>query len=341
MVVRQLRQPRRGEVLALLTSVPDLPGKVFVTGADGFIGRHLCERLERRGFTVTRAVRALPEGAVDKPRVATGALEACDRLSDLLAGHDAIVHLAGRAHVLRETSTDPSEAFEWANVDATVRLAQAAIAARVRRFVFISSIGVLGNRADRPFTERDVPAPAEPYAQSKLRAERVLAEIARPTSMQVVVLRPTLVYGPNCPGNMARLVRFVARGIPLPLAGFTNKRSLIGVDNLASLIEASLTHPAAAGETFLAADGEDVSLPELIRYLAAGLEVQARLFPFPIDLVTLAARMLGHGATFDKLTASLRVDVTKARTLLGWSPEVSVADGLRATGRSFARRKLS
>ena len=321
--------------------MPDLPGKVFVTGANGFIGRHLCERLERRGLSVTRAVRTRPDRAVDTPHVATGELEACDRLHDMVTGHDAIIHLAGRAHVLRETSTDPRAAFERANVDAPARLAQAAIAARVRRFVFISSIGVLGNRSDRPLTESDAPAPAEPYAESKLRAEHVLAEIARPTSMQVVILRPTLVYGPNCPGNMARLARLVARGTPLPLATLTAKRSLIGVDNLASLIEASLTHPAAAGETFLAADGDDVSLPELIRYLAAGLEVQARLFPFPVDVVSLAARMLGHGATFDKLTASLRVDVTKARTLLGWSPEVAVADGLRATGRSFALRKLS
>lgn len=319
--------------------MPDLRSRVFVTGADGFIGRHLCERLERRGFTVTRAVRTQPEGAADKPRLTTGDLEACDRLHSMVAGHDAIVHLAGRAHVLRETSSDPRAAFHRANVDATARLAQAAIAARVRRFVFISSIGVLGNRSDRPLTESDAPAPAEPYAESKLRAEQILAEVARPTSMQLVVLRPTLVYGPNCPGNMARLARLVARGLPLPLASFTEERSLMGVDNLASLIEAALTHPAAAGETFLAADGDDVSLAELIRYLAAGLQVRARLFPFPAGALSLAARVLGQGAVFDKLTASLRVDVTKARTLLGWSPEIPVAEGLRATGRSFALRK--
>lgn len=273
--------------------------------------------------------------------VATGDLADCDRLESMVAGHQAVVHLAGRAHVLHETAADPVAAFERANVDATVRLARTAIAGRVRRFVFISSIGVLGSRSDRPLTENDMPAPVEAYAASKLRAEQVLAEIARPTTMEIVVLRPALVYGPRCPGNMARLARLVARGFPLPLASFTGKRSLIGVDNLASLIETALTHPAAAGETFLAADGEDVSPPELIRHLAAGLGVPARLFPFPANALSLAARLVGLGAAFDKLTAPLRVDASKARRLLGWSPHVSVADGLRATGRSFALTKVA
>lgn len=308
-----------------------------MTGADGFIGRHVCARLERRGFAVTRAVRRPPARAAGDT-VATGDLAECEPLPDLIVGHDAAIHLAGRAHVLRETSADVHAAFQRANVDATVRLANAAAAAGLRRFVFVSSIGVLGRCSDQPLTERDAPAPVEPYAESKLRAERALAEIARRTALQTVVLRPTLVYGPHCPGNMARLARLVARGWPLPFAGFTSRRSLIGVDNLAALIEIALTHPAAAGETFLAADGEDVSLPELVRHLAEGLGVRARLFWFPPRALGLGARWLGQRAAFEKLTASLRVDVSKARTLLGWSPEVSVAAGLRATGRSFAHR---
>ncbi|GAB4468434.1 MAG: NAD-dependent epimerase/dehydratase family protein [Burkholderiaceae bacterium] len=313
------------------------PLKVLVTGADGFIGRHLCGRLERRGFAVTRAVRTL-SGVSVEGTVATGNLEECTRLRDIVAGHDAIVHLAGRAHVLRETAADPRAAFRRANVEPTARLAQAAADAGVRRFVFVSSIGVLGNRADRPLTERDAPMPAEPYAESKLRAEQMLAEIAQRTSMQSVILRPTLVYGPHCPGNMARLARLVARGFPLPLANFTGKRSLMGVDNLAALIETTLTHPAAAGETFLAADGEDISLPELVRHLAAGLGVTARLFPFPAGALSVAAQLVGLGTAFEKLTASLRVDVSKARRVLGWTPEIPIAEGLRATGRSFAQR---
>lgn len=307
---------------------------MFVTGADGFIGRHLCARLERRGLRVTRAARARSADAAG--RVATGDLAQCDRLRDYLAGHDAIVHLAGRAHVLRETAADPSAAFRRANVDATAHLAQAAVDAGVARLVFVSSIGVLGNRSDRPLTEADLPSPVEPYAQSKLQAERVLATIASRSRLQVVVLRPPLVYGPHCPGNLARLARLVARGLPLPLAGVMSRRSLLGVDNLASLIEAALTHPAAAGEIFHAADGEDLSLPELIQHLADGLGVPARLFRFPLRPLSLAARILGVGNAFDKLTAPLRVDASKARRLLGWTPEVPVADGLRATGRSFA-----
>lgn len=312
-----------------------------MTGADGFIGRHVCERLDRSGFFVTRAVRMLRGDASAGRTLLTGELESCARLEDLVAEHDAVVHLAGRAHVMRETAADPRAAFQRANVEATARLAEAAAAAGVRRFVFISSIGVLGNRSDRPLTERDAPAPAEPYAESKLRAEQALAEIARHASMQTVVLRPTLVYGPHCPGNMARLARLVARGLPLPLANFTSERSLMGVGNLASLIESALTHPAAAGETFLAADGEDVSLPEVIGHLAAGLGVKARLFPFPAHALRLAARLAGLGAAFDKLTASLRVDASKAGRLLGWRPEVPVAEGLRATGRSFANRRVA
>ncbi len=315
--------------------------RVFVTGADGFIGRRVCERLERQGFSVTRAVRRTAGAAAQGGYVATGDLAECRCLEGMLVGHDAVVHLAGRAHVLRETAVDPGAAFQRANVDATARLAQAAVAAGVRRFVFISSIGVLGNRSDRPFTEDDEPAPAEPYAESKLRAEQVLAAIAHNTAMQTVVLRPTLVYGPHCPGNMARLARLVGRGWPLPFASFTHKRSLIGVDNLASLIECAVAHPAAAGQTFLAADGEDISLPEIIRHLAAGLGVAARLFPVPAAALSLAARALGAGGVYAKLTASLRVDASKARLRLGWSPEVAVADGLRATGRSFAHRNAA
>lgn len=314
----------------------DLRSKVFVTGANGFIGRNVCERLERVGFAVTRACRCLAPGADPRRWIVTGDLERCDRLPELISGHDAIVHLAGRAHVVREVESDPQAAYQRANVEATARLAAAAVAAGVRRFIFVSSIGVHGNRAERPLTENDPPAPCEPYAETKLRAERTLDEIARKSAMQTVVLRPTLVYGPQCPGNMARLARLVARGLPLPFAGFTARRSLIGAENLASLIEAALVHPAAAGETFLAADGEDLSLPELIAHLAAGLGVRARLFKAPTGLIALAARMAGQGAAFDKLTAPLRVDAGKARRLLGWSPPVPVVEGLRATGRSFA-----
>ncbi len=313
------------------------PLRVFVTGADGFIGQHVCTRLERAGFTVTRAVRRADRPLRDARHVVTGDLAEGKDLSPLLAGHEVILHLAGRAHILRESEPDPGAAYSRANVQATMKVARAALDGGVRRFVFMSTVGVLGDRSARPLTEDDPPSPVEPYARSKLQAERVLEEMVRGTRTELVILRPTLVYGPGCPGNMARLVRLVARGLPLPLEGIRSVRSLMGVDNLCALIERVMTHPAAAGNTFLAADGQDVSLPELIRYLAEGLDAPARLFRFPFGAISLAARIAGQAKALDKLTACLRVDVTKARRLLGWSPEVTVADGLRATGRWFAQ----
>lgn len=312
--------------------------RVLVTGADGFIGQHLCARLERRDHEVSRAVRRLPERPPQANWIETGDLDRCDRLAGLFAGHQSVVHLAARAHVLHETAADPRAEYQRANVEATIRVAEAAVAANVRRVVFLSTIGVLGDRSGHALTERDAVSPAEAYADSKLRAEQALKAIAARSALEVVILRPTLAYGPNCRGNMARLVRLIARGVPLPFASITSRRSFIGVDNLGGLIERALVHPAAAGETFVAADGEDIALPDLLRHLAGGLSVSAHLFPFPRPLLELAARMAGHRRAFDKLTASLRVDATKARDLLGWSPEVPLAEGLRATAASFSPR---
>ncbi len=309
--------------------------KVLVTGADGFIGRHLCSRLERHGHVVTRTVRRLPEGASGAGRIVTGDLATFDGLAEAMAGQEAVVHLAGRAHVLHETAADPAAEYQRTNVVATQRVAEAAEQAGVRRLVFLSTIGVHGDRSDHALTENDRLAPAERYAESKVRAEEVLAAVAARGRIEVVVLRPTLTYGPHCPGNMARLVHLVARGTPLPLGSVRARRSFIGVDNLSGLIEVVLSHPAAAGQTFVAADGEDVSLAELLRRIAVGLGVRSHLFACPGALLEFAATIAGHRRALDKLTASLCVDERKARTLLGWSPEVPLADGLRAMTESF------
>jgi len=282
-------------------------------------------------------MRVLDRGTPTERCVATGDLAQALQLEKLLEGHDAIVHLAGRAHVLEVDTADEVARFHRDNVEATERLARAAVATGVRRFVLISTVGVHGNRSMHPLSENDALAPIGPYAESKLRAERVLWKIAERSSLQVVVLRPTLTYGPDCPGNMARLARLIARALPLPLASFDARRSLMGIDNLVTLIEAALLHPAAAGETFLAADGQDVCLTDIIRHLAAGLGVPARLYRFPPAALSLAARLAGLGAAFDKLTSSLTVDISKVQRLLGWSARVPLEVGLRETGRSFAR----
>ena len=309
---------------------------VLVTGANGFIGRHACEWLSQRGWQLRRAVRD-SAGATAGDTVALGDLVETNE-SDLdraLVGCTAVLHLAGRAHVTRETAADPRAAFDRINVHASARLATAAARAGANHFVFASSIGVHGNRSDAPLTEDSPLAPAEPYAESKLAAERALQDIAARTGLQLVVIRPPLVYGPHCPGNMARLIRLIQRGWPLPLASVHARRSLIGVRNLASLMEVALAHDAAAGQVFVAADGEDIGLAQLIRLLAAGLGVGTRLLPTPVPLLRLGARIAGRGATWDRLAGSLLVDAAKARQVLDWHPEVTLAEGLRETALSF------
>jgi nucleoside-diphosphate-sugar epimerase len=310
---------------------------VFVTGAAGFIGQRLCAYLESRGIVVTRAARAVGPGLPTGRWVATGDLAECQQLPRLLHGHDVIVHLAGRAHVMGTPGQRQPPDFFRDNADVTARLARAAVATGIRRFVFVSTVGVHGDRSQRPLVESDALAPVGAYAQSKLRAEQMLHDIAGRHALETVILRPTLTYGPNCPGNMARLARLVARGLPLPLLNFDSRRSLMGLENLVTLLEATLSHPAAAGETFLAADGEDICLTDIVRHLARGMGVTTRLFPFPAAAASLAAHAVGLGAAFEKLTSSLTVDIHKARRFLGWSPHVPVAVGLQATGRSFAR----
>jgi len=314
------------------------PLKVFVTGSAGYIGRHLCAHLQSRGFEITRAVRALVGPNAGPRCVATGDLADSRGLDEMLAGHDVVVHLAGLAHLSQKPAAAMRAQYLRANVDATRNVARAAADAGVRRFVFVSTVGVLGGRSDRPFTEADRPAPVGPYAESKWLAECALAETIGATSMEAVVVRPTLTYGPRCPGNMSRLARLVASGVPLPLGGLQARRSLIGIANLVTFIESTIGHPAAANQTFLAADGDDVFLADIIRYLAEGLGVPVRCLRSPPAAVSFAARLLGQKAAFDKLTASLTVDVSKARKLLDWKAPVPIADGLRETGRSFARR---
>jgi nucleoside-diphosphate-sugar epimerase len=311
--------------------------RAFVTGANGFIGRQVCDRLAKRGIVVTRAVRTAASCSSNANTIVTGDLEEHTGLAEVLRDVDVIVHLAGRAHVLRESAADPTAAFRRANVEASVCLAEAAVAAGVRRFVFISSIGVFGDSSSRPLTEDDPPGPLEAYALSKYQAELALQAIAARSGLQLVIVRPPLVYGPGCPGNFARLARLVRSGIPLPFRALDSKRSLLGVRNLASFIDCCVTHPAAEGETFVIADGEDVSLPELIGHLARGLGVPLRLFDAPEVLLRGIATLFGKRLIFEKLTASLRVDATKARDRLNWLDEVSLADGLHEAAVSFAR----
>jgi nucleoside-diphosphate-sugar epimerase len=237
---------------------------------------------------------------------------------------------------MREKSADPLAEFRRVNAAGTRRLAESAAQAGVRRFVYVSSIKVNGERTgNRPFTEADPPGPEDAYAQSKYEAEMALREIAARTGMEVVIVRPPLVYGPGVKGNFRTLLRVVRMGLPLPLASCDNRRSLVGLSNLADLLALCVTHPAAAGETFLAADGEDLSTPELLRRTGRALGRPARLFPVPPALLRAGARMFGRAGAGERLCGSLQVDISRARRILGWNPPSTVDEELARTAQWY------
>lgn len=311
--------------------------KVLITGASGFVGRNLSGYLRPR-HTLRLAIRDAPsaqEGLSAGEVVGVGEVGGETDWSRALAGMEAVVHLANRAHVMRETAADPLALCRAVNVEGTRRLAQQAAAAGIRRLVYLSSVKVLGERTlERPFDETSLPAPEDPYGQSKWEAEQALREIAVETGLEVVVLRPPLVYGPGVGANFMRLMRLVGSGLPLPLAAIRNRRSLIHVRNLASAVEACLTHPRAAGRTFLVSDGEALSTPQLLAALAAGLGVPDRSWPLPPGLLRLAAGCVGLQAQASRLLDSLVVDDAAIRRELGWMPPCTAAEALRDTAAS-------
>jgi nucleoside-diphosphate-sugar epimerase len=306
--------------------------RVLVTGATGFVGRALVRRLLADGRQVRAAVRP---GATALPReVETAVIGDIGPETDwhtALAGVDAIVHLAARAHVLRDSSPDVHALYRAVNTLGALRLAEAAAAAGVRRFVFLSSARVHGDHSTgAPFTESSPLAATDPYGRSKAEAERGLAALAAAGGLDPVILRPPLVYGPGARGNFARLVRLVARGVPLPLGAVRNRRSLVFVGNLVDAIVRSLDHPAAARETFMVSDGEDVSTPELIRRIARVLGKSTRLIPVPPAVLRLSGRVVGRSDDVARLLDDLVVDSSRIGERLGWRPPFTLDEGLAA-----------
>lgn len=302
---------------------------VLLTGASGFVGRVVCPHLAA-SLPVVVAVRrdmALPPD-VEARRV--GELSADTDWSAALAGVERIVHMAARAHVMRDTETDPLEVFRRVNRDGTLRLAEQAAAQGVRRFVFVSTIKVNGEASppDRPFAATDTPRPVDPYGIAKAEAEEKLLDLADRTGMEVVIVRPPLIHGPGAKGNLATLMRVVAHGLPLPLGGIDNRRSLLGVHNLAELLHLCLTHPDAAGQILLARDDDDVSTPDLIRRLAASMGRSIWLPPVPATWLGALAKLAGKSAAFERLAGWLQVDDSPTRRTVGWRPSRSLDQGL-------------
>jgi len=308
--------------------------KVLVTGATGFVGSALVRLLVAdpacKGLVV--AVRSRTELRIEGVRqVQVGDLLPITDWGLALQGVDTVVHCAARVHVMQDDATDPMQAYREVNVNGTLNLARQAAQAGVGRFVFVSSIKVNGEATQpgQPFSADDVPSPLDPYGVSKLEAEQVLREIEAQTGMEVVIVRPPLVYGPGVKANFASMMRWVVHGIPLPLGTIQNARSMVALDNLVNLLVTCLTHPAAAGQTFLVSDGEDVSTTELLRRTAQAMGKKALLLPVPASVLELGASLLGKRAVVQRLCGSLQVDIEKTRRLLGWSPPLTLDQGLK------------
>lgn len=318
---------------------------VLVTGATGFLGRALTSRLSAdstvRVRASSRSITPTTDASLDSVRV-TDLTETTDWKS-ALRGVDVVVHTAARVHVMHDDALEPVAEFRRVNVAGTVNLARQAAAAGVRRFVFISSIKVNGEQTTPgcPFTSRDTPEPVEPYGVSKHEAEQALRRLAQDTGMEVVIIRPVLVYGPGVKANFLAMMRWLHQGIPLPFGSIHNRRSLVAVGNLTDLIARCLDHPAAANQTFLVSDGDDVSTATLLRRAAIAMDTQARLIRVPPYLLRATMRLAGKADVAQRLCASLQVDIEPTRQLLGWTPPVTMDAALRETARWFLGRDSS
>lgn len=309
---------------------------VILTGATGFIGSAFLGAAQQRSMKIRSVFRSNEQakrfGDAKNSAVVVPGIEADTDWSEALVDVDVVVHCAARVHVMHDSISDPLAEFCKVNVAGTLNLAKQAALAGAKRFVFLSSIKVNGEETQPggPYSAHDVPAPEDAYGISKAEAEAGLRLLSLETGMEVVIIRPPLVYGPGVKGNFSSLLRWVACGLPLPLgSATTNRRSLVGLDNLVDLILTCVDHPKAANQTLLVSDGEDLSTADLLRRIGKALNRPARLIPVPVSILIIASRLLGKSSIAQRLLGSLQVDISKTCTLLNWKPPVSVDEGLR------------
>lgn len=330
-----------------------IPKQVLITGASGFVGQRVCAQAARQGLAVRGALRKPSELPDNVEPVIIGEINGATDWGCALRDADIVIHLAARVHVMQDASADPLEEFRKVNVQGTDNLARQAVRAGVKRLVYVSSIKVNGESTSpmtdsvlkqilpRPpfvkgeilksvFSETDEHNPQDPYGISKWEAEQALHRVAKETGLEVVIVRPPLVYGAGVKGNFAQMLKVLAKGVPLPLASIQNLRSLVYVENLADALILCATHPAAAGQTYLVSDGEDVSTPDLLRQLGMGMGYPARLFRCPLPLLKIAGRFAGKSDQVERLLGSLQVDSSKIRRELGWKPPYTLEQGLHA-----------
>ena len=313
--------------------------RVLLTGASGFVGRSVLGRLSSRTSIEVVAITRSPLVGlpISVTNLQIAGVESHEDWHPALAGVDAVIHCAARVHVMNDVEVDPLSEFRKVNVEGTLNLARQAALAGVRRFIFVSSIKANGEETvlDVPYSADAQASPIDPYGISKLEAEQGLLSLAAETGMEVVIIRPVLVYGPGVKANFLSMMHWLHRGVPLPFGAVHNKRSLVALDNLVDLIVTCIDHPAAANQIFLVSDGEDLSTTELLRRMGMALGKPARLLPVPSWLIKRGAAILGKQALAQRLCGSLQVDINKSRELLGWVPPVSVDEALRRAAEHF------
>ncbi len=305
--------------------------RILITGATGFVGSRLLLKLKDKGHFCRAAVRRASSSVdVQTDSVIVGEIDAQTDWSQAVKDIDVVVHLAARVHIMNDQVENPLLEFRKINLEGTRSLAEAAIKAGAKRFVYISSIKVNGEATYAlPFTSQDSPSPSDPYAIAKWEAERALQELSQESGLEVVIIRPTLVYGPGVKANFLNLVKLVRKRIPLPLAGIKNKRNLVALDNLVDLIVTCCEHPDAGGHVFLAADDEAVSTAELVTNIAKSFGQRSPVFFFPPMLMAWACRLLGKQAIWNRLAGSLQVDNSEAKKIMGWQPVTSMDEELK------------